>query len=224
MSLGRCIGEPVSWPRLERFAAGEREEQVARHLDACAACRACLDGIAADAVVLPRLPAAPEPRVSRWARWIVGGGAAALALAAVILLVVSRRGAAPQLADQTPGPRVAVKGAGTVVLSIVRERDGAIAFDPPTFRTSDRLKVRVTCAPGPSIWADVVVYQPDASYPFAPQELPCGNDAVVPGAFRIDTASPALVCVALAVGAAPARPAPGQLACAPLVPEAAGTR
>jgi hypothetical protein len=225
VSAARCIGEPLSWPRLERFAAGEREASIAAHLDACVACRACLDEIAADAVVLPRLPAAPEASPSRWARWIFGGGAAALAVAAAILLLVSRRGERGAVADATPTARVAVKGAGTVVLSIVRDRDGAIAYDPTTFRTGDRLKVRVTCAPGPSIWADVIVYQPDASYPLPPVELPCGNDAVVPGAFRIDALAPATVCVALAVGAAPARhrpggPKPGQLACAPLAPEA----
>jgi hypothetical protein len=220
VSAARCIGEPVSWLRLERFAAGEREGAIATHLDACAACRACLDEIAADAVVLPRLPAVVDAPPSRWIRWLFGGGAAALAVAAVILLVIARRGATPEVASDAPTAHVAVKGAGTVVLSIVRERDGAIAYDPATFRTSDRLKVRVTCAPGPSIWTDVVVYQPGASYPFAAVEIPCGNEAVVPGAFRLDTAAPAKVCVALSVGAAPARPAPGQLACAPLAPEA----
>src|SRR5207237_2758479 len=98
------------------------------------------------------------------------------------------------------------------VMSLVRERNGAIAFDPPGFRAGDRWKLRVTCDPGASIFADVVVYQPDlpggaarASFPLAATRVPCGNDVTVPGAFRLDGAAPALVCIALATGAPPDR-------------------
>lgn len=219
-----CVGVPVSWPRLERFASGGLDRaaaaEIAAHVDACEACRACLDEIRADVVVLPPLPDAPVRAPARWVRWIFGGGALALAAAAVLVLLV--RGAAPATA---PGARVAVKGAGEVVLSIVRERDGAIAYDPRTFATTDRWKVRVTCDPGPSIWADVVVYQAGAaSFPLAPARIGCGNDVTLPGAFRIDARAPALVCVALSAGPAPdraglARPASGQVACAALTPE-----
>ena len=218
-----CVGVPVSWPRLERFASGSlraaEAAEIESHVTTCDACRACLDEIKADVVALPPLPALPDRPVSRLARWLFGGGALALA-AAAILLVLVRRGAS----DETPGPRVAVKGAGEVVLSLVRDRDGAIAYDPRTFVTTDRLKVRVTCDPGPSIWADVIVYQPGASFPLAPARVPCGNNVTLPGAFRIDTRAPALVCVALSTGPAPdraalGRPVSGQVACAPLSPE-----
>ena len=213
-----CIGVPVSWPRLERFAAGSLRgadaAEIESHVASCIACRACLDEIRADVIVLPALPESPEPRVSRLARWLFAGGGLALAAAAVLLLVVMRGGA------RDIGPRVAVKGAGEVVLSIVRERDGAIAYDPSTFRGGDRIKVRVTCAPGPSIWADVIVYQGGASsFPLAPARVPCGNDTVVPGAFRIDGGAPARVCVALSTGPAPARGGAADLACVTLAPE-----
>jgi len=87
----------------------------------------------------------------------------------------------------------------------------------------DRLKVQLTCDPGPSVWADVIVYQDDgAAFPIAPAAIPCGNHATVPGAFRISGRGHALVCVALGVAAPPARaahgPAPGQ-ACVALAPE-----
>ncbi len=215
-----CVGVPVSWPRLERFAAGSlraaEAAEIESHVASCGACRACLDEIRADVVALPPLPDAPAPRLSRFARWLFAGGGLALAAAAVLLLVVMRGGAS----SREIGPRVAVKGAGEVVLSLVRERDGAIAYDPSTFRAGDRIKVRVTCAPGPSIWADVIVYQRDlAAFPLAPARVPCGNDTVVPGAFRIDGGAPARVCVALSTGPAPVRGGASDLACVSLAPE-----
>ena len=218
-----CVSVPVSWPRLERFASGDLRgaaaAEIESHVAACDVCRACLDEIRADVVVLPALPPAPvraPSRTSRLGRWLFAGGGLALAAAAILLLVV-RRGA--REIDQI-GPRVAVKGAGEVVLSLVRDRDGAIAYDPTSFRAGDRWKARVTCAPGPSIWADVIVYQGGAaSLPLAPARVPCGNDTVVPGAFRIDPGAPARVCVALSAGPAPDRGAPADLACATLAPE-----
>jgi hypothetical protein len=218
------VGVPVSWPRLERFAAGGLDgaaaAEIEAHLAACAACRACLDELRADVVALPPLPPAVAAAPAPWVRWLFGGGALALAAAAIVLLLVR----SPSSSGGVPGPRVAVKGAGEVVLSVVRDRDGAIAFDPRTFRTSDRWKVRVTCDPGPSIWADVVVYQGGApSFPLAPARVPCGNDVTLPGAFRIDARAPAQVCVALSTGPAPDRAGldrpGGVMACAALAPE-----
>ena len=215
-----CIGVPVSWPRLERFASGSlraaEAAEIESHVTTCDACRACLDEIRADVIVLPSLPESPAPRISRLARWLFAGGGLALAAAAVLILIVTRGSSS----TRDIGPRVAVKGAGEVVLSLVRERDGAIAYDPSTFRAGDRIKVRVTCAPGPSIWADVIVTQRgESAFPLTPARVPCGNDTVVPGAFRIDGGAPARVCVALSVGPAPARGGASDLACVSLAPE-----
>jgi hypothetical protein len=204
-----CSGEPVSWGRLERHAAGAPDAAAAEHLAACASCRACLERIRADEVRLPALPE-PAPR-SRWWLWSVVPAAAAAAL--LVVLVRPRP------------PRVSVKGAGEVVLSVVRERDGAVAFDPTTFRAGDRWKLRVTCAPGPTLWADVVVLSDGepAAFPLEAAALACGNDVTLPGAFRLTGRAPARVCVALDVDGPPDRTAAGAgrgaLACARLVPE-----
>ena len=46
---GRCIGEPVSWLRLERLHLGEisgpERARIEEHLAACRACAACLASI-----------------------------------------------------------------------------------------------------------------------------------------------------------------------------------
>lgn len=199
----RCVSEPVSWLRLEQFALGALErrvrDDVAAHLAACAACASCLAAIRADAIALPALPASPAitaaPRRPAW-RWWLGGGALALAAAAIALVVVPR-GAGP---DRHGHAQVAVKGAGVVAVSAVRDRDGAIAFDPSGFRTSDRWKLRVTCAPGAAIWADAVILtdgDPAPAFPLAAQRIACGNQVALDGAFRLTDAAPTRLCVAL---------------------------
>ncbi|MCE9575578.1 MAG: hypothetical protein K8W52_20675, partial [Deltaproteobacteria bacterium] len=177
-----------------------------------------------DAVALPALPAiAPAIAVARPAwRWWLGGGALALAAAALALVVLPRE---PQR-DPARGAQVAVKGAGVVVVSAVRDRDGAIAFDPSGFRTSDRWKLRVTCAPGAAVWADAVVLtdgDPAPAFPLAAQRIACGNQIVLAGAFRLTDAAPSRLCVALAsADAGPIDRAaidPAALACVAVAPE-----
>jgi hypothetical protein len=50
-----CIGEPISWPRLERYATNRSDRAIAAHLARCAACAQCLTEIASDLVALPPL-------------------------------------------------------------------------------------------------------------------------------------------------------------------------
>jgi hypothetical protein len=68
-----CIGEPISWLRLERFALGEPDPAIALHTAACPACRRCLDQIRSDVVALPplELPAELELAQLSWLaqRW-----------------------------------------------------------------------------------------------------------------------------------------------------------
>ena len=221
-----CMGEPVSWPRLESYAADGLDARaaaaIAGHLEACEACRACLERLRADVVALPPLPAAaPAPRRARRFAWLGVGGSLALAAAVILLLV---RPPGRELARL----RTRVKGAGDVILEVVRERDGGVAYDPTSFRAGDRFKLRITCDPSSSVWADVVVFQGDepASFPLPASPIPCGNAVTLPGAFAIDGAAPALVCVALDATGAPDRAAVaagrgrtgGQLACAALAP------
>lgn len=201
-----CIGEPVSWPRLEAHAAGPRDPTIAAHVVACAACRACLDDIARDVVALPPLAiAAPARRRAWW--WAAPVVAAA---AAVVLIVIARpRDRDP---DRDDGDAIArVKGVGEVVLGTIRERAGTITDDAREFAPGDRWKVVVSCAPGKGAWIDVAVVDAGArrvDYPLAPARVGCGNRVVVPGAFVLDGARPNQVCVRIGVEAAPPRAMP----------------
>lgn len=195
MTAALCIGEPVSWLRLEQLALGELADgDAARsHLDTCAACAAAFARITSDARPLPRLPQVAVVAAPWWRRWQVAGGGLAVAVVAAALLLLVRT------PDDSLPPRTArVKGAGPVVVTLVRERAGAIAFDPAEVRPDDRWKVQLTCAPGGAAWVDIVAYQRGvASFPLAPRRIACGNAVVVPGAFRI-TDGGADLCVALA--------------------------
>src|SRR5688572_23840574 len=79
-----CIGEPISWPRLERYALGGGDAAIRDHLAGCVACRRCLDEIERDVVALPPL-AVPAKR--RWWKLAlpIAGALAAAALALVLL-------------------------------------------------------------------------------------------------------------------------------------------
>ncbi len=213
-----CIGQPLSWLVLERLALDELEGAAAatagEHLVACAACSAAMGTIRVETRVLPALPELPaldavapvvlsggRAKVSpqskdaprRWTRW--AGVGVALAAAALLLLLL-RSG--PTEPGGELSQRVRVKGAGIVVMTLVRERDGAVTFDPPDVRETDRWKVQLTCAPGGGASAEIVVLQSGqaAATALAARPFACGNDVVLPGAFRI-TGGAAIVCAKL---------------------------
>ena len=198
-----CTGEPISWPRLETFAAGAPDASIDEHVRTCAACRHCLDALRADNLVLPALnftPAKAPAARPRWRAWIPALG---VAMAAVVLaLVVIRR------PDSLPQPDVAVrenvatvKGVGTVVLGTVRERAGEIRQDAATFATGDRWKLVLTCAPGPSVRAKTSVIEVSGDgrvdRPLPLIQVSCGNRVVLPGAFELTGARANRVCVQL---------------------------
>lgn len=212
--MSACIGQPLSWLVLERHALVELEGAAAavadEHLAQCAACRAARQRIAADARVLPPLPQV-ETRIPWWrTSWTWGGGGVLIAAAALLLLLLRVR-----KPDDMDPRAVRVKGAGVVVMGLVRERGGAVTFDPPDVRDGDRWKVQVTCGPGGAAWVEVVVYQAGAPpmFPLAPARVGCGNSVVVPGAFRI-TGGAATVCARITPDA------PARRATLPLTPMA----
>lgn len=232
----RCIGEPISWLRLEQLALGELRDGGAAedHVAKCPACAAALAEIRGDARALPPLvvPALPASDVRNadvrnvdvrnadvrnadvrnadvhaaaavpwWKRgWLVGGGGLAAALAALLLFVLIRRDAPPD-DNKRFASLLHVKGAGAVSVTLVRERDSVITFDPSDVADGDRWKIQLTCAQGGAVWADIaVLHNGLTSHPLSPQRLACGNAVVLPGAFRITgvtTASSAELCVAL---------------------------
>lgn len=189
-----CIDTPISWLRLEQHAIAANPE-VAAHLAACGACRACMDEIRGDAPALPALPrtlgaAARRPAPARWKRF---APAFALAAAAAAVLIWLAR-------PDDRADRFAVKG-GELVLGLVRERGGAIAEDATTFRPSDRWKVVVSCPPALEVELGVSVYEVGGSgapdHPLAPAKIACGNRVALPGAFAFTGARPNVVCVTL---------------------------
>ncbi|MCW5806494.1 MAG: hypothetical protein KIT31_29285 [Deltaproteobacteria bacterium] len=203
-----CIGEPVSWMRLELFALDPSDAAVAAHVEACPACGACLAQLRADRVVLPPLTVAAAAPRRRW--WLAFLPVAGVAAAVVLLVVVRPREPGEPAARR--GDVALVTGVGEVVLRTVRERDGAIRSDAATYAPGDRWKVMVTCAPGPQAWVDVAVLDAGAvDYPLGePAAIACGNDVVVPGAFAITGDRPNQICVRVAASAgARVAPRPG---------------
>ncbi len=201
-----CIGEPISWLRLETFAAGARDATVAAHLETCPACQRCLDEIRSDVVVLPPLvvPAsAQRPARRPWWQWAAPGLAVAAAVA-IAIVVIRPKAIEPHQVDVA-----SIKGGGTLVLSLVRDREGSIRDDVTTFRDGDRWKVVVTCSPEAGdapVFVDVSVkasYSVPADFPLAPVRIACGNHVVVPGAFSVTNDGPGTsyqVCVRVTNG------------------------
>jgi hypothetical protein len=195
----RCIAEPVSWLRLEQHALAA-DAEVARHLAACAVCRACFARIEGDRDrALPRvegLALAARRRLVR-ARWLAAAGALAVA-AALALVALPRR---------EPKSMPGIKGGDDLVLDLIRERAGEVALRPLSYRDGDRFVVLVTCARAGELAVAVTVEQAGEIFtPLAPARIRCGNRVPVPGAFVLTGAAPVRVCARLA----------GTTACAPL--------
>lgn len=187
--MATCVGEPVSWLRLERHALGELEGEeraaVEAHLGACPACRACRDRLE-QPLPLPALPPVRSPwaRLVAWTarRWTPLAVAAAAAGALVATL-------------GAPGDQVRAKG-GDVTLELVREHDGVVDADPGAFLPGDRWKALVTCPPGRRHAIELAVFQDhEWSAPLAPATIACGNAVPLPGAFRLGAGGDARVCL-----------------------------
>jgi hypothetical protein len=207
-----CVGEPISWLRLERFALDAADAAVGEHVARCAACRNCLDDIRADVVALPALPVVARKRRTWWV-W----GMPALAAAAVLVVWLARP--RPQVREDS----VAIKGIGDVVIDLVRERGGVIAESARSFAPGDRWKVVVTCPPSAGAWLDVEVTEigggAGVDYPLAPAHVACGNHVVIPGAFTLTGSRANRVCVRVDATIAPVRGAGGDTACVTVSPE-----
>jgi hypothetical protein len=209
-----CIGDPVSWPRLEAFAVDRRDARVRDHVAACAACRACLDEIERDVVALPPL-VVPAARPAWWRAWLPRlAPALALAAAAVIALVVWRGG--DTRVSTTREDVVSVKGVGEVVLGVVRDRGGVVRDDVRTFAPGDRFKVVLTCPPSATAVVEVSVTElatGGVDHPLAPATIACGNQIAVPGAFAL-AGGVHRICARVSDGVVP-----GATACLRLAPE-----
>ena len=243
MSALACIGEPVSWLRLEQHGDRRRRRGGRRRTSRRArrAARASTRS-AATSSRCRRCPRSRRAPARRWLRWGIPAFGAALAAAAIAIVVVRPHG--DTLVPPAPRDDVAnIKGVGEVIVGTVRERAGAIADDAPTFRAGDRWKVVVTCPPAASAWLDVAVYETCAppsggaarpgeagpchdgdsvDYPLAAARVACGNRVVVPGAFELTGARANRVCAIASAGAPPPRgavPTDHTAACVTIRPE-----
>jgi hypothetical protein len=191
LAAAGCTGEPISWPRLERYALEPRDAEIRAHLDGCAACRACLREIERDVVALPPL-VVPDRSPRRWWHVVLPAGLA-VAAAAILLVVLRPRDSAP------PREGLAhVKGLGTVEIVLVRERAGVVRDDVRTFAAGDRWKILVTCAADRAATIEVNIREAGAGetdQPLAPARIVCGNRIPLPGAFTVTGARPHEVCV-----------------------------
>jgi hypothetical protein len=205
--MSPCVGEPVSYLRLELHQLGELPAAEARaieaHLHACDACRACQAEVQRE-VTLPALRPLPETeragggrvlpqRPRAGLRWALGGGLAA----AAALLLVLRLGGPGMEPPSVPPARVGVKG-GELALTLVRRHGQALA-DPARFAPGDAFRALLTCPPGQPVRALLVVYQDGrAHFPLPPTRIAsCGNQRPLDGAFSLDGVQEALVCVAV---------------------------
>lgn len=237
--MSACIGEPVSWLRLERYGLGELSEseaaQVASHLAGCPACGTCYAQLRADARGAEVLTAPPlrAARVTKgnnspWLRAALGSLLGAV-LGAWLLFA---RGPDMEPPDHAAParPSAPVKG-GELALELVRMDARGQQRAPSGFVPGDRFKVRVTCT-DPTRTLYVRAFQGSEVFePLPPQRLlRCGNLEPVPGALQFDGAEPVALCVVMpaarvadAAHAVARARAPSQLpddsACVRLVPE-----
>jgi len=222
-----CIGEPISWPRLERFAVDAADPAIAAHLAACTACRQCLAQIRDDVVELPPLvlgvvrrdgpaarehadelaPRRPDRARRRWLAPVFASAAAAL-----VLIVIIRRPAPERDGFAAP---VGIKGLGDVTLALVRERAGTIQLDARRYAPGDRWKVMLSCPPhATTVAIDVSVADGvTTDHPLAATQVACGNRVVLPGAFTVTGTRANRVCATIAAGSETGT------ACATLRPE-----
>ena len=193
--MSQCIGEPISWLRLERYGLHELPDNersaVDEHLRACPACEACFRSISDDAGhELPELllPAAKTVKP----RWPWFGGM--LAAAAAVLLMLRLNGPQPE-----PPRSHTIKG-GELSLELVRLGPDGRLLESDRYRRDDRFKALLSCPGEASTEAELIVYQDgQAFFPLDPIRLAaCGNRRSLPGAFRLDGTSKADVCVVVA--------------------------
>jgi hypothetical protein len=234
--MTRCIGEPVSWFKLERYGLGELSErdavQVAQHLAECPVCGACYAQIEAqaqgDSEARPPLPAAaaratrseaPRSRPTR-ARsknrhrnrnLAVAGTLLSAALGAWLALGPDME---PPLSERRGSGVTDVKG-GELALELVRVASDGRMREPGHFAPGDRFKVLFSCPPARTGALRLRVFQAGHVFePLPPYQLEnCGNRRSLPGAFSLDGSDRVSVCVILAGDPAQVEQArePGQL-------------
>lgn len=215
----RCLGEPLSWLRLEQHRLGELSAAdaavVEAHLASCPACAACAaEAREPLAFSLPTVvgekgafTGISRARPRTWLRsWRAGISVGAVSAAAVVALAFAWVTGSPPAPGPRSGPvalgsRETLPGSkgGEVAIELVRERRGDVEHGAHAFLAEDRWKVLVTCPAERVLFWDVVVEDGgQASYPLSPAApLVCGNHVALPGAFRLSGLAAKRLCVVL---------------------------
>jgi len=200
-----CIGEPISYFRLERFALHElpadEQRSVAEHLAQCPSCRTCHERIQADgreqdlAALVAKLQdlRAPQPRAAGRARgWL--WGTVALSLVGLLAVLSTQ----PPTQPMAPGGTTGTKGDG-LALELTRVDEGGQQLEPTRFAPNDRFRIALSCPPALAGNVRVLAFQAGEKFePLPGQTLAsCGNRRMLVGAFRLDGGAPVDVCVLL---------------------------
>lgn len=201
-----CIGEPVSYFRLERYSLhelpAEEDRSIAAHLEQCPVCRACYERIQADVrdsdiaalaaklSRVPQLPAAARPPVAR-AAWGFGALVASLAC----LLFVMR----PQPTGPSVASDITTKG-DALALELVRADAQGQLLEPTHFAAGDRFKLLLTCPASFAGSVRVLAFQGGAFFePVPAQRLEtCGNRRALAGAWQLDGTEAVELCAVFA--------------------------
>jgi hypothetical protein len=211
----RCIGEAVSWLRLEQHRLGELPAAdaaaVEAHLATCPACAACAaetnDPITfslPNVVTGKAFASGPRARTASWLRsWRAGVSAGVVSAAAVAVAFVFLTRSAPvpesRQSSVTFSSHHALSGSkgGDIAIELVRERRGDVVHGAHRFLAEDRWAVLVTCSAERVLFWDVVVEDGGkASFPLSPASpLACGNHVALPGAFQLSGVSTKRLCV-----------------------------
>jgi hypothetical protein len=211
----RCIGEAVSWLRLEQHRLGELTAAdaaaVEAHLATCPACAACAAETSEpftfslpNVVTREAFASGPRARTTSSLRsWRAEVSAGVVSAAAVAVAFVFLKQPAPvpgsRPSSVTFSSRHTLSGSkgGDIAIELVRERRGDVVHGAHTFLAEDRWKVLVTCSAERVPFWDVVVEDGgQASFPLSPSSpIACGNHVALPGAFQLSAVSTKRLCV-----------------------------
>jgi hypothetical protein len=220
-----CIGEPISFLRLEIHLQGEGtpEERAAleAHLGQCSACRACYreletdpfelapwSSFAGDSATLVRRATRTQPGhpsigqrgpqlTAALAQTKRWRAGVAAGFAGLAAAAIALLVVLERPDSALPASSRRIKG-GELALELIRESAGDLAADPARFSPGDRFQLRATCPPGPDRFWDVAVFDGETpSFPLRGGVIACGNGVALPGAFRLTSHAPHEVCLML---------------------------
>lgn len=195
-----CHGQSVSWLKLERYHIGELraedQREIASHLSECPLCNQKYQQIITDDRPLRQLEIKTVSETSSSFRFALMWGLGVTATVAALLFVVVRTN--PDAPPTFPGSKISYKGGDTVV-TLAREREGRVIYDPQTYRNDDRFRLFLTSPEVGLLPVEVVVFQGcDVYFPYPDRlEIPSGNRVPIAGALRLTGNEKTRVCILL---------------------------